>query len=155
MNSELLNSIPSPCYVLEEEKLRHNLELLAKIQKEADVKIICALKGFSFWQSFPLIAEYLSGAAASSLNEAKLANEEMKKEVHVYSPAFLAEEIDELLSLAKHISFNSISEWLRYKDKLKNYKTSPGLRVNPEKSTVKTDLYNPCMPDSSFRSNSL
>ncbi len=140
--------IPSPCYVLEEEKLVKNLVLLRRVQDEADVKIICALKGFSFWQSFPLVGQYLAGATASSLWEARLASEEMKKEVHVYAPAYIPHEFDEILRLAHHISFNSTSEWLRYKEKTLAAGVSAGLRVNPEKSTVDTDLYNPCMPGS-------
>jgi Diaminopimelate decarboxylase len=63
------NSIPSPCYVLEESRLVRNLKILARVQSEGNAKVICALKGFSFWKTFPLVAEYLSGATASSLNE--------------------------------------------------------------------------------------
>ncbi len=140
--------VPSPCYVLEEARLRSNLEILARVQREAKVKIICALKGFSMWSTFPLVREYLPGATASSLNEAKLAHEEMKGEVHVYAPVYRDSEIDEILSLADHISFNSFSQWKRFRSKTLNSsrKVSPGLRVNPEYSEVETDLYNPCAP---------
>lgn len=140
--------VPSPCYVLEESRLRSNLEILARVQREAKVKIICALKGFSMWSTFPLVREYLPGATASSLNEAKLAYEEMKGEVHVYAPVYRDSEIDEILSLADHISFNSFSQWKRFRSKTLGAarKVSPGLRVNPEYSEVETDLYNPCSP---------
>jgi len=140
--------VPSPCYVLEETRLRSNLEILARVQREAKVKIICALKGFSMWSTFPLVREYLPGATASSLNEAKLAHEEMKGEVHVYAPIYRDSEIDEILSLADHISFNSFSQWKRFRSKtlISSRKVSPGLRVNPEYSEVETDLYNPCAP---------
>ena len=136
--------IPSPCYLLEESKLRRNLELLDYVQKKSDTKIIVALKGYSMWSTFPIIAEYLPGATASSLNEALLAKNEMKKEVHLYAPLFEDHEIDEILSLANHISFNSFSQWKRFKEKTLAAKVSPGLRVNPEDSSVSTDLYNPC-----------
>jgi carboxynorspermidine decarboxylase len=144
----IYKDIPSPCYVLEEQKLIENLNILNDIQIKTGAKIICALKGFSFWQSFGLVSKYLPGATASSLWEAKLAQEEMNGEVHVYAPAYLPEEIDELLDIAKHISFNSTTQWLKYKSKALASSASSGIRVNPECSTVETDLYNPCMPGS-------
>lgn len=138
----------SPCFVLDENRLRRNMEILNNIQKKTGVKIICALKGYSFWRSFPIIAEYLPGATASSLNEARLAKEEMGKEVHVFAPAYEDEEIDEILKYADHITFNSFSQWERFKGKTIASKVSPGIRVNPEFSTIETDIYNPCGPHS-------
>lgn len=140
--------VPSPCYVLEEARLRANLELLAHVQREAGVTIICALKGYSMWSTFPLVRQYLPGATASSLNEALLAHHEMKGEVHVYAPIYKDDEIDAILDIANHISFNSFSQWKRFKAKTLAHsrKPSPGLRVNPEYSEVETDLYNPCSP---------
>ena len=134
----------SPCFVLDEKRLRRNMEILNNIQERTGVKIICALKGYSFWRSFPIIAEYLPGATASSLNEARLAKEEMGKEVHVFAPAYEDSEIDEILKYADHITYNSFSQWMRFKDKTIASKISPGIRVNPEFSTVETDIYNPC-----------
>ena len=89
-------SIPSPCYVLEENLLKANLELLKRVQQGAGVEIICALKGFSFYHEFPLVKQYLAGATASSLHEARLAFEEMGVKPHVYSPAYLEAEWNEL-----------------------------------------------------------
>lgn len=142
------SQVPSPCYVLEEARLRANLELLARVQREAGVKIICALKGFSMWSTFPLVRQYLPGATASSLNEALLARQEMGGEVHVYAPVYRSDELDQVLQLADHISFNSFGQWLRFREKTLGHarKPSPGLRVNPEYSEVETDLYNPCAP---------
>lgn len=134
----------SPCFVLDEKRLRRNMEILNNIQERTGVKIICALKGYSFWRSFPIIAEYLPGATASSLNEARLAKEEMGKEVHVFAPAYEDSEIDEILKYADHITYNSFSQWQRFKDKTIASKISAGIRVNPEFSTVETDIYNPC-----------
>lgn len=138
------SQVPSPCYVLEESRLVRNLELLKKIEDSANVKIICALKGYSMWSTFPLIGKYLAGATASSLNEARLAREEMGKEVHVFAPVYRDSEIDEILSYANHITFNSFSQWTRFKERTQARHVSPGIRVNPEFSTVETDLYNPC-----------
>mgnify|MGYP003294251453 FL=1 len=136
--------VPTPCYVLDEQRLRKNMETLSDIQKRTGVHIICALKGYSFWRSFPIIAEYLPGATASSLNEAKLAKQEMGKQVHVFAPAYEDDEIDQILELADHITFNSFSQWNRFKAKALAAGVSCGIRVNPQYSTVETDLYNPC-----------
>ena len=103
-------SIPSPCYVLEEKLLTANLELLKRVQQEAGIEIICALKGFSFYHEFPLVKNYLAGATASSLHEARLAFEEMGVKPHVYSPAYLESEWAELSSYAGHITFNSLNQ---------------------------------------------
>lgn len=138
------SQVPSPCYVLELERLQKNLSLLQNIQRETGVKIICALKGYSFWHTFKEIGCFLKGATASSLNEAKLAREEMNKEVHVFAPLYEDDEIEEILSLADHITFNSFSQWERFKLKTQKANVSAGIRVNPESSTVETDLYNPC-----------
>jgi len=135
--------IPSPCYVLEESRLIYNLEILNRVQKEGKAKIICALKAFSFWKTFPLISEYLNGATASSLNEALLASREMGKEAHVCAPAYRADEIEMILSHASHITFNSFSQWLQFKKETLKRKVSAGIRINPEFSTVEVDLYNP------------
>ena len=133
--------VPSPCFVLDEARLRRNMEILDDIQKRGNVKIICALKGYSFWRSFPIIREYLAGATASSLNEARLAKEEMRKEVHVFAPVYEDDEIDQILSCAGHITFNSFSQWQRFKDKTLAAGVSAGIRVNPQFSTVETDLF--------------
>lgn len=140
--------VPSPCYVLDQARLRENLERLARVQRESGAKVICALKGFSFWRSFPMVGQYLSGATASSLNEAILASSEMGGELHVYAPGYADDEIDQILDLAGHITFNSFSQWRTFRDKTLAHprRPSPGIRVNPEYSQVETDLYNPCAP---------
>jgi len=137
------SSVPSPCYVLEESRLLRNLEILSKVQKKGNAKVICALKGFSFWKTFPLVSKYLSGATASSLNEVLLAHQKMGKEVHVCAPAYMANEIKLILSHASHITFNSFSQWNLYKKETLKKKVSAGIRINPEYSSVDVDLYNP------------
>jgi carboxynorspermidine decarboxylase len=141
-------SIPSPCYVLEENLLISNLELLKRVQKGAGVEIICALKGFSFYHEFPLVKQYLAGATASSLHEARLAFEEMGVKPHVYSPAYLESEWVELSSYAGHITFNSLNQFHQYKERALAAGISCGLRINPEYAEVDTDMYNPCIAGS-------
>jgi carboxynorspermidine decarboxylase len=137
--------IPSPAFVLNEKQLRQNLELINRVQKEAGIEIILAFKGFAMWSAFPLVREYLVGATASSLFEARLCYEEMKTRAHVYSPVFSENEFDELMSYSSHIVFNSINQFQKYYPKTKNadHPISCGIRVNPEFSDVATDLYNP------------
>ena len=135
--------LPSPCFVCEEELLKKNLDLLKKVQDEAGVKILLALKGFALYSTFDLCKEYLQGCCASGLHEALLASKEFGREVHTYSPAFKDEEVDEIVSLSNHIVFNSINQLKRFEHKAVG-KTSIGLRVNPEFSSVEVDLYNPC-----------
>ncbi|MCX2744060.1 carboxynorspermidine decarboxylase [Mangrovivirga sp. M17] len=144
------NNIPSPCFVLEESRLRSNLELMSRVQNESGANIILAFKGFAMWSAFPLVRQYLRGATASSLSEAKLCFEEMKTKAHTYSPAYLPEEFDEILSYSSHITFNSLLQAEKFKDKVLDSadKVSIGLRVNPGWSDVETMLYNPSAPGS-------
>jgi len=140
LNSKIL---PSPCFVCEEEKLEKNLQLLDRIQKEASVTILLALKGFSMYSTFDICKKYLKGCCASGLNEAILAKEEFGGEIHTYSPAFKPNEFEEISKISNHIVFNSFSQLELYKKQIKS-KNSVGLRINPECSTVNVDLYNPC-----------
>jgi carboxynorspermidine decarboxylase len=137
--------IPSPCYVLEEAKLIRNLEIMKRVQDESGVRIILALKGFSMWSCFDIIKQYLQGATASSVWEAKLAAE-MGKEVHAYSPAYKEADAIEMASLVNHLSFNSLSQYDTHKEALKN--VSLGLRINPEHQEAETPLYDPAAPGS-------
>jgi len=136
-------TIQTPIYILEEKKLKENLELLDYIQKQSGAKILLALKGFAFQASFPMMRPYLHGCCASGLHEARLAHEEFQKEVHTYAPAFKEDEIEEIISISNHLVFNSFAQWKKYKAYAYN-KVSCGLRVNPEVSSAPTDLYNPC-----------
>lgn len=137
--------VPSPAYVLDEARLIRNLQLIRDVQDRAGVSIILALKGFATWRVFPLVGQYLGGATASSLHEARLIFEEMGCPAHTYAPAYLPEEFEEILRYSSHVTFNSLSEYERYREQILNWKepVSIGLRVNPEYSEVEVDLYNP------------
>jgi carboxynorspermidine decarboxylase len=149
MTHPILNpNIPSPCYVCEESKLEANLKLMQKVQQASGVEIILALKGFSMWSTFELVKQYLQGSTASAVWEARLGKEEIGKQVHAYSPAFKPADIDELVNLADHISFNSLGQWQRYKQQIVSAGVSAGLRVNPEHQEAETELYDPSAPGS-------
>jgi len=140
------SSLPSPCWVLEEQKLIQNLEIIKTIKKESAAKVLLALKGYALWKSFPIIKPYLEGCCASGLHEAKLASELFNKEVHCYSPAFKKEEIQELASISHHMVFNSPLQFKQFANQCKqvNPNLSLGLRVNPEYSESPKEIYNPC-----------
>jgi len=143
-----VNRCPSPAYVLEETKLRANLELMKRVQQEAGCSIILALKGFAMWSTFPLVKQYLPGCTASSLYELRLSAEEFKGENHIYSAAFRDDEFDEICSLAGHMVFNSVSQWQQFGKRARAAGVSCGIRVNPGIAEVETDLYNPCFSGS-------
>ena len=104
------SKIPSPAFVLDEKLLRKNLELINGVQKKAGIEIILAFKGFAMWSAFPMVKQYLKGATASSLFEARLCFEEMKTLAHVYAPVYFEDEFEELLSYSSHIVFNSLNQ---------------------------------------------
>jgi len=140
------NTLPSPCWLLEEKKLIQNLELISTVKKKSGAKVLLALKGYALWKSFPLLQPYLDGCCASGLHEAKLADETFSKEVHTYAPAFKEEEIEEIAKISHHLVFNSPAQFHTFalRVKLVNPKLSLGLRINPEYSESPKEIYNPC-----------
>ena len=139
-----INELPTPVYVLDEKKLKENLEILRMVEEKAECRILLAQKAFSMFYMYPLIGKYISGTTASGLYEAKLGKEEMGKENHIFSPAYREEEIDEIVEICDHVIFNSFSQLRKYKERCKG-KTSIGLRINPECSTQEDHaIYDPC-----------
>ena len=142
--------LPSPCYVIDEERFRKNLSLLKHISDKSGAEIILAFKGFAMWGVFSILKEYFSGAAASSVDEARLCYEEIGSLAHTYSPAYKTGDFDSLLMYSSHITFNSLAQFRKFSTELQNYpkKISAGLRINPEFSEISHGLYNPCSPGS-------
>ena len=142
-----IQELKTPCYVIDEKKLRENLEILAGVQQRTGCKILLAQKAFSCFHEYPLIGKYLEGTTASGLFEARLGREEMNLENHVFSPAYREEEMDEIAGLCDHIVFNSFGQLEKYAPRLKG--KSIGLRINPECSTQEDlAIYDPCAPGS-------
>ncbi|WP_083705765.1 carboxynorspermidine decarboxylase [Paenibacillus sp. FSL H8-0259] len=141
-----ISALPSPAYLVDERLLTKNLETLNYVQEQSGAKILLAQKGFSMHSMYPLVGKYLHGVTSSSLFEARLGFEEMGKEVHVYAPAYVDREFDELLGYTDHIVFNSFDQWSRFKERVQNApkKISCGIRVNPEYSEIEVPLYDPC-----------
>ena len=144
------NMIPSPCYVMEEELLRRNLSLIKSVKERAGVNVILAFKAFAMWKAFPIVREYIPYSTASSKFEARLAFEEMGSRAHTYSPAYTEADFPEILRYSSHVTFNSLTQFERFYPMVQadGNRVSCGLRINPEYSDVKTDLYNPCAPGS-------
>lgn len=147
-----VNTVETPAYVVDRGLLKRNLEKLARVQQDSGAKILLALKGFSMFSTFDLVREYLHGCCSSGLHEALLAHEEFRKELHVYAPAFKQDEMEQLIPIAHHISFNSPAQWKKWRPLLDAARAagrpapSPGLRVNPQHSEVEVSLYDPCSP---------
>jgi carboxynorspermidine decarboxylase len=142
--------ITSPCYVIDEERFRKNLVVIKHVSDESGAEIILAFKGFAMWGVFPILKEYISGAAASSVDEARLCFEEIGSRAHTYSPVYKANDFNSILEYSSHITFNSLAQYRKYSSELQKYpkNISAGLRINPEFSEISHGLYNPCSPGS-------
>ena len=109
-----IQTIPSPCYVIEESLLRRNLTLIKDVKERAGIEIIMALKAFAMWKVFPIVREYIPYATASSVYEARLVYEELGTPAHTYSPAYTEADFPHLLKCSSHITFNSLSQFERF-----------------------------------------
>lgn len=145
-----VTDIPTPCFVVYEDRLCKNLETITDVERRAGVNIIMAFKANALWRSFPIIARYNRDFTASSLNELRLGTETLGGGAHSYCPAYTEQTIEEYCRLSSHVTFNSLSQWERFKDVVARHGVSPGLRVNPECSVIETDIYNPMLPGSRF-----
>ena len=147
----------TPYYIVYEEKLRHNIELITGVAQRTGVEIIMAFKANALWRTFDVFRDYGIVSTASSVNEMLLANDELKCRAHTYCPAYTDETINAYIAGSSHITFNSVEQYLRFADKVKAHnedwpgeQVSCGLRVNPMCSVIETDIYNPCCPGSRF-----
>jgi carboxynorspermidine decarboxylase len=144
------STIPSPCYVIEEERFRKNLSLIKHVSDESGAEIILAFKGFAMWGVFPILREYVAGASASSADEARLCFDEIHTLAHTYSPVYKENDFRSVLNYSSHVTFNSLNQFRKFSTELAAYprKVSAGLRINPEFSEISHGLYNPCSPGS-------
>ncbi|MBD5357119.1 MAG: carboxynorspermidine decarboxylase [Bacteroides sp.] len=152
--------IPTPYYIVYEDRLRKNLSVIKRVSEEADVKIIMAFKANALWKTFPIIKEYISSSTASSINEMQLSLDCLGNDVHTYCPVYTESSFPKFLEGSTHITFNSLAQFYKFYPQVKTYNAihkdstvSCGLRVNPHCSVIETDLYNPCIPGSRFGVN--
>ena len=149
--------LPTPCYVADEKKLKENLRILQKLEKDTGCHVLLAQKAFSMFSLYPMIGTFISGTTASGRYEARLGREEMGKENHVFAPAYKEADMKELVKICDHIVFNSFRQYEKYKELCKQSAqiredgkpVSVGIRVNPECSTQEGhEIYDPCGPGS-------
>ncbi|MCM1490597.1 MAG: carboxynorspermidine decarboxylase [Muribaculum sp.] len=152
-----MNHIQTPYYIVYEERLLKNLELLKRVEQEADVKIIMAFKANALWKTFPIIKRFFTASTASSLNEMQLSLDYLGNDVHAYCPVYTDVTFPQFLKGCSHITFNSITQYEHFKPIIESWnethsekRVSPGLRINPHCSVIDTDIYNPCVPGSRF-----
>ena len=141
-------AVPTPSYLVYEELLEQNLKILAEIAQDTGAKVLLAQKCFSMYHYYPLIGRYLAGTTASGIYEARLSQEEMGKENHVFKPAYEENEIPRLAAICDHIVFNSFAQWERFGAAARAAGASCGIRINPERSTQEHAIYDPCAPGS-------
>lgn len=158
---KILQEYPTPYYIVYEDRLRHNLEVISRVSRETGVKIIMALKANALWKTFPIIGEYVKASTASSLNELQLSLDYLCGEVHSYCPVYTEATFPKFMEGSSHITFNSLSQFHRFSEAIRQYnavhpekRVSAGLRVNPQCSVIETDIYNPCLPGSRFGATS-
>lgn len=151
-----ISSLPTPFYIVYEDKIRRNLDLIDSVRQKAGVEIIMAFKANALWRTFDIFREYGFKSTASSVNEMRLGNDELGHRVHSYCPAYTPTTIGEYIEGSSHITFNSVDQYLRFKKDIDSHNASghhhvsPGLRVNPQCSVIETDIYNPALPGSRF-----
>ncbi len=145
-----IDQLPTPFYIVYEDRIRRNLSLIRDVASRAGVEIIMAFKANALWRTFDIVREYGFGCTASSINELRLGLEYLTDRVHTYSPAYTDDTIDEYVRSSTHITFNSLSQWKRYGARLAGSGVSAGLRVNPHCSVIDADIYNPALPGSRF-----
>ena len=151
------NELPTPCYVVDQKKLKENLIILHNLEQDTGCHVLLAQKAFSAYALYPLIGQYISGTTASGLYEARLGAEEMGRENHVFAPAYKDSDMEELVTLCDHVIFNSFAQYVRHRKKVAarnavsdtSHRVSIGLRINPEYSTQEGHaIYDPCAPGS-------
>lgn len=149
---EIIRQVQTPCYLISEDVVRRNCELLDTVQQRTGAKILLALKAFALPALFPLIRSYLHGVCASGPIEARLGREEFGREVHTYAPAYTERQMERVVRYSDHILFNSIRQWQSHRHVIEGAERDieAGLRVNPGHAEVEIDLYNPCLPGSRF-----
>ena len=153
-----MDQLPTPCYVVDKDRLEENLKILAGVMEETGCRILLAQKAFSAYGLYPLIGKYLNGTTASGLFEARLGRQEMalhpelrerNLETHVFSAAYREDEFQEIAGLCDHVVFNSFAQLEKFRDTARKMGAGIGLRINPECSTQEGHaIYDPCSPGS-------
>ena len=144
------SGLSTPAYILDEQALTKNLQIIESVKQATGCSVIMALKAFSSTCAFPTLKKVLDGCTCSSLYELQLSHDQFQKKSSIYSPAYLASDIPEINRMADSITFNSIAEMQRHLKYIDRSTSDIALRLNPEVSQDGNPLYNPCAPCSRF-----
>ena len=149
-SERVTGKVESPCFLVSEDLLKRNLEILDDVRNRTGAKILLALKAFAMHSTFPMVSRYLDGVCASGPIEAQLGYEKFGKEVHTFAVAYSDQDMKKVIRYSNVIIFNSLAQWKKYRGVIarSGRKIEAGLRVNPGRSEIKTDLYNPTLPGS-------
>lgn len=148
-----LNRVPSPAFVVDAAAVQRNLAILADVRDRAGIKMLAALKAFSFWQLGDMVSDYLDGTCSSGLWEARLASEYYSGEVATYCAGYKPEDLRQILTLSDHVIFNSPGQIARFAPLIAQARAAGrqfdiGLRINPELPLGETEKYDPSQPHS-------
>jgi carboxynorspermidine decarboxylase len=136
--------LATPYYLVDKAKLLRNMQVMRIVREQSGARVLLALKCFATWSVFDLMRQYMDGTTSSSLYEVRLGREKFGGETHAYSVAYAGNEIDEVVSYADKIIFNSIGQLERFGDRAASLPR--GLRVNPQVSSSSFDLADPARP---------
>jgi len=142
---KLKAGIPNtPAFVLDLDQVNANLQPLQYLRQATDCKVLYSMKALPLSGLLKALVGQVDGISVSSLNEARLAREMFADpaSLHLTTPGLRPDEFSQIDSLCSHISFNSLSQYQRFKDQTLN--ASKGLRINPKLSFADDERYDPC-----------
>jgi len=145
-----LQGIKTPCFIVDKGLIEKNARILKSVKDATGCRILLAQKGFAMFALYPLLRQYLDGTCASSPHEARLGREEFGGEVHAFAAGYSDDDIDEIITLADHIVFNSFSQLERFREKIEHAPRpiDMAIRINPEHSEGTKEIYDPCQKHS-------
>lgn len=133
MRTEFINKVKPPCYVISIPDIEENLRSIKRIKEETGCKMLLLQRDFSMFSLYPLVVGLFDGAMSGSLNEAKLGKDEMRKENHIFAPAYADEEFYQITEVADHIIFNTPNQLNKYLRLAKEKSRDVGIRINIDK----------------------
>ena len=137
------DNLPAPCFVIDEERFRKNLSLIRHVADKSGAEIILAFKGFAMWGVFDILREYIGGAAASSVSEARLCFDEIGSKAHTYSPVYKEEEFSQILKYSSHVSFKSLAQYRKFDNTLKSLKGKISATLLTPSGNIAIGMINP------------
>lgn len=147
---EKLNELPSPCHVIDIDKVKRNINTLELLREKTNLILLFAIKGFSNPEILKYFISRFDGISASGLWEARLGKELFGLPIHTFSPAYQAKNFSSICCCSDYIIFNSINQWERFGKIALSQNISCGVRINPEYSEVEKYAINPCHYASRF-----